>query len=90
MSDPQHEPEKQHLLAETLQQRRREAVETSDSSSSAQPAPADSVAVLHAAPYNGSDLQTDLEYHICDLSRAKLALYGSHFLSTWGQVTVHR
>ena len=90
MSDPKDEREDQPLLAETLQQHRREAVETCDSSYSAQSASADSVPVLRAALEHRVYLQTDLEDHKSDLSRAKLALYGSHFLSTWGQVTVHR
>lgn len=88
MSDPQDEREDQPLLAETLQQHGKEAVDTCSSSPLVQPAPADSAAVLQVGP--GNDSFPSPEYQPGDLSRAKLALYGSHFLSTWGQVAVHR
>ncbi|BDA48594.1 Solute carrier family 40 member 1 [Coccomyxa sp. Obi] len=83
MSDPQHENEDQPLLAEIALQHESEVVESRSSTRSVQPAPADSATVLHLDTEN--DSSRALKYQTGDISRAKLALYGSHFLSTWGQ-----
>ncbi len=90
MGDAQQYDEDKPLLAGTSQQILRAQDDPEAGSHVAHAAPYSSATNGALAPGSNGDHHENVMKEACSTSRARVALYGSHFLSTWGQVGITR